>query len=390
MTKFDHSSNLPIIFRENELSILPVSRYSFLVGKFDLYTKLPDCTERPSYHEIPSNYVTLPASPAEITSEQTAIACAFASGIIHDFVGEEPSDMFLPTISGRFGSGVFDFNIRGLGQQRSYLLHIDKAQIEIDAVYESPRAIYIIEAKNHECRDFNTRQLYFPYRYISQKNNVKKAVIPLFLKYINGSFFLYRFNFLEEGNLNSIYCERATAYTICPLDITISDINSLLSIQPRANCSGITFPQADSFIRIEDMLQALYEKGEELTMDEIIAKNYDFTMRQADYYANAAAYLGLVSFQRKNGSKCVELTKKGKRIASLPFRENKLELARSILQDPVFFHAFRKYINNGCHASREDVIPVIAQHTSNLSEETIKRRAGTVMAWIKWIASLVN
>ena len=37
-------------------------------------------------------------------------------------------------------------------------------------------------------------------------------------------------------------------------------------------------------------------------MDEIIAKNYDFTMRQADYYANAAAYLGLVSFQRKKGS----------------------------------------------------------------------------------------
>lgn len=390
MTKFDHSSNLPAIFCENKLSVLPVSRHSFLLGKFDLYTKLPDCTEKPNYHEIPNNYVTLPSSPAEITSEQTAIACAFASGIIHDFVEEEPSDLFLPTISGRFGTGVFDFNIRGLGQQRSYALRINKAQIEIDAVYESPSAIYIIEAKNHECRDFNTRQLYFPYRYISQKNSVKKAIIPIFLKYINGNFFLYRFNFPEQDNLNSVYCEKSTAYTIYPLDVTTSDIDSLLSIQPQTNCSKITFPQADSFVRIEDMLQALYEKGEELTMDEIIAKNYDFTMRQADYYANAAAYLGLVNIKKENGSKCVELTKKGRRIASLSFRENKLELARSILQDPVFFHVFKKYIDNGCHISRKDVIPVMAQHTPNLGEETIKRRASTVMAWIKWIASLVN
>ena len=37
MTKFDHRKNLPQIFKENKLSILPVTRGSYLISQFEAY-----------------------------------------------------------------------------------------------------------------------------------------------------------------------------------------------------------------------------------------------------------------------------------------------------------------------------------------------------------------
>src|SRR5690554_5827738 len=37
MTKFDHRKNLPEIFKKNHLSILPVTRGSYLVSRFETY-----------------------------------------------------------------------------------------------------------------------------------------------------------------------------------------------------------------------------------------------------------------------------------------------------------------------------------------------------------------
>lgn len=40
MTKFDHQNNLPRLFRENNLSILPNSRGSYLIGRFKTHHKI--------------------------------------------------------------------------------------------------------------------------------------------------------------------------------------------------------------------------------------------------------------------------------------------------------------------------------------------------------------
>ena len=37
MTKFDHKVNLPKIFKDNNLSILPLTRGSYMLGNFDTY-----------------------------------------------------------------------------------------------------------------------------------------------------------------------------------------------------------------------------------------------------------------------------------------------------------------------------------------------------------------
>lgn len=37
MTKFDHRINLPKLFSDNNLSILPVTRGSYIISKFEAY-----------------------------------------------------------------------------------------------------------------------------------------------------------------------------------------------------------------------------------------------------------------------------------------------------------------------------------------------------------------
>ncbi|EAE9730490.1 hypothetical protein CCZ53_14165, partial [Listeria monocytogenes] len=40
MTKFDHKANLPNLFKNNDLSILPNSRGTYVIGKFNAYQQL--------------------------------------------------------------------------------------------------------------------------------------------------------------------------------------------------------------------------------------------------------------------------------------------------------------------------------------------------------------
>ena len=389
MTKFDHTSSLPNIFKKNKLNILPISRKQFLIGKFDVYSSLNTCYERPIYKEIPDNYVTLPTSPLEITSEQTAIACAYASGIIHDFTQDDYPEHMISTISGRMGSGKFSFFVDGTGVNNKHKVCVNGAQMELDAVFESPSAIYIIEAKNHECKDFILRQLYYPYKYLKGRNGQKKPIIPIFMKYINGDYYLYKFRFADDNCINSAECESFKAYTIYPSNITSNDIDQLLTITSSNVEKSLIFPQADSFFRIEDMITALREKGEPLSVEDIRDKNLDFTYRQADYYMHAAEYLGLVEII-KDKNKKVKFTLKGRKIANLPYKEQKLAYAKSILESPIFSHAYRRYLANGCKISSPEIIDIINIYRSDLNNTTAKRRATTVSRWLEWITKLIN
>ncbi|ERT04625.1 hypothetical protein M595_5418 [Lyngbya aestuarii BL J] len=55
MAKFDHHVNLPRIFQQNSLSILPISRSRYILGHFDAYFRV-------NYHpEIEPIPVTFPS-----------------------------------------------------------------------------------------------------------------------------------------------------------------------------------------------------------------------------------------------------------------------------------------------------------------------------------------
>ena len=47
MTKFDHQVQLPKIFKDNQLSIQPVSRGGYIIGGFSSYFSLPEYKRLP-------------------------------------------------------------------------------------------------------------------------------------------------------------------------------------------------------------------------------------------------------------------------------------------------------------------------------------------------------
>lgn len=386
MTKFDHSSTLPNAFREHNVNILPISRSEFLIGKFNAYGDVGAIQKKPQYMPIRDNLVTLPSAPEKITSEQTAIACAHAAGILSDFTQEE-SDAMMPTLSGRVGSGDFRFRIRGVGETAVHDVSVCKAQMEIDAVYETPEAIYLLEAKNHDCKDFIIRQLYYPYRYLCNLRNPGKKIIPIFMKYVNGTYHLYQYRFNSIDELDSMEYVRGAAYTFIEQKITANDMDDLLKVQTTGEPDA-PFPQADTLSRVEDILNGLSTGSGSLSYQDIIDLNMDFTPRQADYYINAGKYLGLYS---KEQDKNICLSETGKRIQELPYRERKLAIATRILSTPVFSECYRKLIQNGgAEIQDDDIISALAKHRPDLNETTAGRRAQTVKTWLKWITDLVD
>lgn len=96
MTKFDHATNLPKLFQENKLSILPITRGSYLIGQFDAYKNISyDTSVKTNIVSFPTHLESIDYN--NIYSESAALNCAFVSEILNDVLGEE----VLPTISGR-------------------------------------------------------------------------------------------------------------------------------------------------------------------------------------------------------------------------------------------------------------------------------------------------
>ena len=45
MTKFDHSENLPEVFKENKLSIMPISRNDFIISNHQMFSELNEINQ---------------------------------------------------------------------------------------------------------------------------------------------------------------------------------------------------------------------------------------------------------------------------------------------------------------------------------------------------------
>src|SRR4028119_2047681 len=177
MAKFDHSVNLPDIFRENHLSILPISRSKYVIGKFDTHLKVKYDSEIEIIHfDLPPGIESIDYT--NLYSESSALHCAFNIGIIDDLFGEKTAY----TVSGRMSTESFDFNIINSLANKAYSIKVKNSQCEIDAGFESENYFVLIESKKYAIYDFLMRQLYYPYRLWSKKIT-KKEVIPVVMTY---------------------------------------------------------------------------------------------------------------------------------------------------------------------------------------------------------------
>jgi hypothetical protein len=209
------------------LSILPLSRNEFIIGRFDVYHELADDVSLPvKKMPIPALYKSLGLD--KIISEQMALLAANVSGIIADFLDDNTVS---PTIEGRQSSGAFSFTIldKTIGKERE--LQVNNAQIEIDAAYEGKTCLAIFEAKQGVvCDDVLIRQLFYPYMCWSQK--IDKPIRLVYLVYQDGLYKL--FEYAPNGNdYSGFHLIKQKNYTICVKTIAKNDIDKLAL---HANC----------------------------------------------------------------------------------------------------------------------------------------------------------
>ncbi|MGB5959855.1 MAG: hypothetical protein WBG73_04280 [Coleofasciculaceae cyanobacterium] len=382
MAKFDHYVNLPIIFRDNNLSILPISRSKYVIGNFDTHFRVEN------YNDIEDTSVDFPEGIESIDythlySESSALNCAFNARIIDDLIGEEVS----LTLSGRMSTGSFSFDINNLVKGTT-TISVNNSQCEIDAGFESENFLVLIEAKNYSVDDFLIRQLYYPYRLWSGK--ISKKVIPVLMTYSNDvfSFFIYKFE--DISNYNSIVFVEQKNYIIDSEQIQLDDVFKVFStVTITDEPSQIPFPQADKFERVIDLLSLLVEK--DLTKEEI-TENYQFDRRQTQYYTDAGRYLGLLNKYKSSISKEINytLTDEAKLILRKRHKAKYLDLIKSILKHRVFYETFKLNINNGEMPEKQAVCQVMQESNLSISKTTIARRSTTVRSWLEWIWSQID
>ena len=389
MAKWDSSENIPSIFRKHNINILPVSRTGYVLSDFKLYESIPELGE----HVTEMQKVEIPEYESidieNISSESNAINVLMLSRILDDFLSEDDN---VATFNGRMGTGIFSFNV---DRYRGSPIKIDveNAQCEIDGGMENNGSVVILEAKNVVHPDFHVRQLYYPYRLWS--NKVKKPIRLVFSIYSNQIYRLFEYKFEDKMNYSSIKLVKMKNYSLQDTEINLNELYdvyknvSIIYDDDRRN-TNTPFIQANSFERIISLMEILQE--EEKTVEQI-ADIMQFKVRQSNYYYNAGKYLGLfekkyVKEEEKNIKK-ISLTRLGKKILKLKYKERQLKLVHLILEHDIFNKLFIKAYQTGEIPLKEEIKDIMVKNNVCNSGQ-IDRRASSVHSWIKWIFNLKN
>ncbi len=383
MAKFDHHINLPKIFTQNHLAILPVSRGDYIIAPFQAYHAFEPAEQTITHVSLPSHLQSLRIN--DISSETIAINCALASGILSDFLEE---DILYAAVSGRMGSGQFDFQMQD-SQFRSFIsVSVDNSQIEIDAAFEGTRSLSLIEAKRDLSEDFLIRQLYYPFRLWHSR--ITKQVKPVFLVYSNGIFHLYEYTFQNMERYNSLLLIKHKNYTIEDTAIEFSDLLEIAKgVQPVPE-PEISFPQANSLERVINLCELL--NTQPLSREQV-TERYAFDTRQTNYYTDAARYLGLLEKQYGEKHKPVYfLSSFGKRVMQLNYKQRQLAFCEAILQHRPFLETFQWFVKTGFMPNTEVIADIM--RASGLyhvkSATTYERRSSTISSWIVWMIGLTK
>lgn len=382
MTKFDNSSQLPKVLSDAKIAILPTSRGSYMLGKFNIFHNFEQLPNQVFHYPFHNSFESLDFN--NINSESVAISCAYVSKILEHFVGEE----LTPTASGRMSSSVFDFLVNSQSS-KPYKIEVNKAQIEIDAGFECETSFVLIEAKNYISDDFVIRQLYYPFR--RWNGVISKKIRNIYLTYSNGIFELREYQFTNIKDYNSIHLIKSERYSIYHIEINTQTIlNFIRTTQFDSEPSDVPFPQADSFERVVNLCELL-NSNEVLSKIEI-TENFGLTSRQTDYYLNACKYLGLAELGIVNGQACGYLTEKGKKIFNNDINARRLDLIQIIVAKQVFSRSLELYINNAALPTKNIIVEIMRKSNLNNvnTDSMFERRSSTVLGWINWIASQIE
>ena len=394
MTKFDNTKTLPRLFKDNNLSILPISANNYILGRFELYKEIPQINTPIEFKQFPAYIQSIDCN--KINSETIALNCASISKILEDFLEEDNTEI-VSTVAGKMSSGTFEFNVDNIVDKNHYSIKVDRSGIEIDAGYETANSLVLIEAKNVIADDFLVRQLYYPFRLWREK--VSKKVRNIFMQYTNGIFSLYEYEFKDYNNYNSLELVKSKRYSIINQDemsITIDDILNIHRNISYVAEPAIPFPQANSFERIISLLEML--NTDIVKSKEEITDEFNFDPRQTDYYFNAGKYLGFLeedTISVEENDKIIEkvaikLSSKAKKLFNISYKQRQLEFVKAILEHKVFDETFSDFININGKIQKEKIVEYMKNNNlyNVKSEATYERRASTISGWINWIIKI--
>lgn len=215
--KFDFSADLPNIFKEYKLQIMPIGEKKYRIAPIQMYMKLRN-------QAVPVIPITSPIKIASldlngVTTESNAQTVAEISGmflyIFHDL--NVLNKQVVSTLSGKNNVGNVEFFVDNYQGKGSTLFDINTWQAEIDGVYESEKTILIVESKMKFPEDFNIRQLFIP-RLLVEKTmdklkEHKEAYAAYFVKTKDVYIFTV-YNFTDLKNLNSIKLKKQYKFTL--------------------------------------------------------------------------------------------------------------------------------------------------------------------------------
>lgn len=379
LAKMDTKNLRPGIFKRHTLSILPVENGKYIIFRDKLsktYYSIGHLFSRISPEEYRptrdfGEYQSLDIQ--NISSESQAIDYANLISLLKTFTNESELNL---TIRGRQRSESFPIKI----PIDHHSVQVSGVQIEVDAGYESPEKIYLFEVKMGRIEDFNIRQLYYPYKNWSCKS--LKEIVPLFFFYTNGLFYIIQFSFGKEyGDLHFVQGKCFTINEPIKQQINLHNLvrSTHVEFEP-----DVPYPQANDLDKIIDIVTN-FSKG--LTTKAAISEFFEFDERQGDYYANAAIYLGFLE-RRQPASSEFQLTREGEYIASSQNRSQRnLLLLKQILKKPSFNEIVSLFMDQhfDLTALKIEIISSIVRRYVSLNHTTARRRASTVLSWLKWL-----
>jgi hypothetical protein len=147
MAKIDRLEGLPKIFRDNNAFLLPISRKEYVIVKGKGYHKLEPVTDKLIIY---TTQLPFPDSALDVESEGVFLEYANSCGLLHKLSGE---DNLVRVFYGRRVTPKFTFDVN------TSRIEVNKAQIEVDALYESSKQILLFEAKIGTPSSFSIRQI---------------------------------------------------------------------------------------------------------------------------------------------------------------------------------------------------------------------------------------
>lgn len=359
MAKFDHLHQLPEALRRRNLFLLPVRNGEYALLRGQGYHVLEPC---PPPCEFPSRAEFSLRTLEQGLSESQYLDLAYHSGLLSHFTGVAT---LFPTIRGRKRAPRFSFRVAG------QLLEVEGVQVEVDAGYEGPREVLILEAKIGEPADFHLRQLYYPFRFWSRLT--PKPVRPIFFTFSpqEGVIRLREYLFDPPDCYRAPRLVRAAAYRLCPR-------RGRLPVQKAMAGQALGVPQADD---LEKVARLPFLVSEGLDQPARVAEALGFSPRQGGYYAEACQMLGLIGMAQGR----LHLTGAGRDYVEMGVEPRHEFLARLVLELPIMRRALVELLLSPSRRLEQSALEELVVRESALAGSTAARRAGTLRRWFAWL-----